>query len=243
MALKRITDLTVAGTLTGEELLEVAQVSVTTSINASTISATASDNSFNDSGSGFVAAGFAVGNRVRVTGFGTSTNTLLVGTITALTAGKMTIGGTDGDVITDEAAGNTIHIAKWNSRRALLSDIGIGGGGPSSYDMRFGFTSTPTSTQVLETVPIPRDIEIPANMAASVGIVGTNPTSSFVMTLKDDGSTIGTVTISTGGVFTFATSGGSAKTVLAGSILTLEAPGTVDATVANAVLTILADTV
>jgi hypothetical protein len=79
---------------------------------ATTFSAQASDNSFNDSGAGFVTAGFAVGMAVNVTGFtGTVANNIVGGIITALTSGKMTIGGTDGDVIADEAAGDSVTIA------------------------------------------------------------------------------------------------------------------------------------
>jgi hypothetical protein len=61
---------------------------------------------------------------VRVQGFtGNTTNNILVGTITALTAGKMTIGGTDGDVIVDDAAGESVTISKWVSRRATVQDL------------------------------------------------------------------------------------------------------------------------
>lgn len=78
---------------------------------ATTISAAASDNSYNDSGSGFVTAGFQVGDKVVVTGFtGSTANNITSGTITALTAGKMTIGGSDGDVIVDDAAGESVTI-------------------------------------------------------------------------------------------------------------------------------------
>jgi hypothetical protein len=79
-------------------------------ITASTISAQASDNSFNDSGTGFVAAGFGVGQAVVVSGFTGAAANNLTGIITALTAGKMTIGGTDGDVIVDDAAGESVTI-------------------------------------------------------------------------------------------------------------------------------------
>ena len=131
MAQKRITDLVAASTLIGGELLEIAQVSTTVAMTATTLSALASDNSFNDSAAQFIAEGFAVADRVKVTGFtGDVANNILVGTITALTAGKMTIGGTDGDVIVDDAAGESVTIAKWTSRRATAADIvALGGGG------------------------------------------------------------------------------------------------------------------
>lgn len=120
----RISDLAATGALDGTELLELSRLSATTRISADTISAAAADNSYNDSANGFVAAGFAVGMRVKVTGFtGDTANNLFVGTITALTAAKMTIGGVDGDVIVDDAAGETVVIAHWISERATAQQL------------------------------------------------------------------------------------------------------------------------
>jgi hypothetical protein len=131
MATNKLTDLVAAGAASGDELVEVSQLSSTVTITAATISALAADNSFNDSANGFVAAGFAVGQRVGVSGFtGDVANNIQIGTITALTTGKMTIGGTDGDVIVDDAAGENVTISKWESRRMTAQEIAdLGGGG------------------------------------------------------------------------------------------------------------------
>lgn len=121
MADVTITDLAAAGVLTGNEWMEIAQLSTTVTMTAPTLSAAASDNSYNDSGSQFIAEGFAVGDRVKVSGFtGNTANNIFVGKITALTASKMTIGGTDGDVIVDDAAGESVTITKWVSRRKAV---------------------------------------------------------------------------------------------------------------------------
>ena len=126
----RITDLAAAASVTGTEWLEMAKLSTTT-ITAGTISAAAADNSFNDSGSGFVTAGFAVNDRVKVSGFtGNTANNIFVATVTAVTAGKLTIGGADGDVIVDDAAGESVTITKWVSVRGQVSG---GGGSSASY--------------------------------------------------------------------------------------------------------------
>lgn len=111
--------------------------------------------------------------------------------------------------------------------------------GSNAYDIRSGFTSTPTSSEVLDTIMVGRALTIPANMSGSIGTIGTNPTGSFAIDVKDDGTTIGTITISTGGTFTFATTSGAEKSVAAGSVLTFVAPSSTDATAANAVWTIL----
>lgn len=78
---------------------------------ATTLSAAAADNSYNDSGNGFVTAGFEVGDIIVVTGFtGNVANNITRGVLTAVTAGKLTVGGTDGDVIVDDAAGESVTI-------------------------------------------------------------------------------------------------------------------------------------
>lgn len=123
-----ISKLTTAGTNTGEEVAIISQLSTTITISGTTISAAASDNSFNDSGSGFIAAGFAVDDYVHVAGFtGNAANNIFSAKITALTTAKMTIGGADGDVIVDDAAGETVTITKWVSRRKPISELGSPG--------------------------------------------------------------------------------------------------------------------
>lgn len=133
MALKRISDLQSSTALVGDELVELSQVSTTVTITSTAISALAVDNSFNDSAAGFLAAGFSVGDRVRVIGFSTAANNLVAGTITALTADKLTIGGVEGDAIVNESSGQSVTISKWTSVKALLSEIGIGGSSLPTY--------------------------------------------------------------------------------------------------------------
>jgi hypothetical protein len=122
---KKINELTSA-TPAAADLLELSRLSPTVTITGTNISAQASDNSFNHAGSGFIAAGFlgpvTPGGEprmsVKVTGFtGNVANNIFTGRITALTTGKMTIGGTDGDVIVDDAAGESVTITAWESVR------------------------------------------------------------------------------------------------------------------------------
>jgi hypothetical protein len=122
--MKRLSQIAAAGALLGQELALVSQLSSTVKIAATTLSALASDNSYNDSASGFLTAGFAVGDQVNVVGFtGNTANNIYTASITALTAAKMTIGGVDGNVIVDDAAGETVTITRWDSRRTSLSAI------------------------------------------------------------------------------------------------------------------------
>lgn len=118
----RVSQLPAIGTPDDDNLLLVSTLSPTVTITATTISAQASDNSFNDSANGFGA--FAVDDQIQVTGFtGNVANNLYSGTVTAATIGKLTIGGTDGDVIVDDAAGESVTITKWESVRMTLADL------------------------------------------------------------------------------------------------------------------------
>jgi hypothetical protein len=82
---------------------------------------------------------------------------------------------------------------------------------------------------------------LPANAAGSSGKCGTNPTSSATYNIKKNGSTVGTVAISTGGVFTFATTGGTSVSFAAGDTLTLVAPSSPDATLSDVQVIFLAN--
>jgi hypothetical protein len=120
---QRISQLA-AASLVGTEQMIVSKPSATVTITGTTISAAAADNSFNDSANGFVAAGFAVGDAVRIQGFtGDTANNIFSAVVTAVTIGKLTIGGTDGNVIVDDAAGESVTITKWESARASAQDV------------------------------------------------------------------------------------------------------------------------
>ncbi len=151
----RITDFDVAGTLAGGEHIHLVQPSSTVTITATTISAQASDNSFNDSGSGFA---FAVGDRVVVSGFPDAGTNLEIGVITSATAGTIIIGGTDGDAIVDQAEGSTVTISKLVSRRATAQEIASLGGG--------GGGQTTTHVEVAVSAAASTIWDIPANCVA-----------------------------------------------------------------------------
>jgi hypothetical protein len=153
-----ISKLPTVGGLTGDELTIVSQLSTSVTITGTTISALASDNSFNDSANGFIAAGFGVDDYVFVEGFtGNVANNIFSAKITALTTGKMTIGGTDGDVIVDDAAGESVTITKWVSRRA---PYGSGGGGARTLIAETVTTGSATNVQFASIAATYRDLEV-----------------------------------------------------------------------------------
>lgn len=79
---------------------------------ASTLSVAAADDSFNDSASGFVTAGFAVGDVIKVSGFATAANNGQF-KVASVAAGKITVTDLAGAAVTlvDELAGASVTIA------------------------------------------------------------------------------------------------------------------------------------
>jgi hypothetical protein len=109
-----------------------------------------------------------------------------------------------------------------------------------AYDLPLSFPGTPTAGQLMGKLMVVRDIALPANFSGSYGHVGTNPAATFAIDVKDNGSSIGTISISTGGVFTFTTSSGTAKTISAGHRLEFYAPANspADSSIANIAATL-----
>jgi hypothetical protein len=124
-------------------------------ITASDISAIASDNSFNDASGAFVTSGFQVGDVVTVAGFeGDTHNNIVGGVVTALTATKMTIGGTDGDVIVNDDAGESVTITA--TGRFLLRGFANGDTilvrgftGNAANNLTTGVISSVTATKMI----------------------------------------------------------------------------------------------
>lgn len=394
----RVSQLPDIATPGNDNLLLVSILSATVTLTASTISAQASDQSFNDSALGFTA--FAADDQVQVSGFtGSGANNLYSANVTGATLGKLTIGGPDGAVIVDDAAGESVTITKWESVRMTLSElaayVSAGGvisaaditytpdddanwpgtvpalvsealdeaatrlaaleaatptaGSPitytvdtgstadsdpgagllkfdngtqssattlyldnatadgvtlttylasiaqrgfvslvqsddpavwrlykitaviaasgyykltvinqagagsfaddvlvrlafamsdSQYSVGFFFTTTPTTSEILLLHTVAQAVTFPDDFAGSVGDIGTNPSASFVLGVQKNGSSVGSITISTGGSFTFATTG-SAVSFAIGDQLKIVGPGTADSTAANVSITLL----
>jgi hypothetical protein len=158
----KFSQLDAAGALAGTEVLALSKLSASITITAATISALASDNSYNDSGNGFVSAGFAVGQNVKVTGFtGDTANNIVSGRITVLTAGKMTIGGTDGDVIVDDAAGESVTITAWESKRSTAQDVA---------DLASGTVAAPVALTDAATVATDASLSLVFDLLTTSGV-------------------------------------------------------------------------
>lgn len=81
----------------------------------------------------------------------------------------------------------------------------------------------------------------PANFTGpqSYGSAGVNPTATAIYSIFKNASNVGTVSISTSGVFTFATTGGIGFSLNAGDRLTMVAPGSQDATLSDVGITLV----
>lgn len=88
-------------------------------ITGTTISASATDNSFNDSANGFVTAGFVVGDRFKTTVTG---NTTLTYVVVSVTAGKMIVTG----AVTTQAAGASFSITTLTASVQLKKTYTLG---------------------------------------------------------------------------------------------------------------------
>jgi hypothetical protein len=108
-----------------------------------------------------------------------------------------------------------------------------------AYDFGFVKAETPSSSEVIGKVVIPRAITLPADLAGAAGHVDTNPTAQFDVDLTDGGSSIGTISIATNGTFTFTTVDNTAKAIAAGSVVRFVAPASTDATVAGIAVTLI----
>lgn len=107
---------------------------------------------------------------------------------------------------------------------------------PQPYDITFAYPGAPPNATVLQLICFTRAVTMSGNFAGSTGHCGANPTAAAVYTVYKNGSTIGTVTISIGGAFTFATTSGAALSFAVGDTLSILTPIT-DATLSSVTMT------
>lgn len=100
------------------------------------------------------------------------------------------------------------------------------------------YAATPTTSQLIAGYCIVDYLTIPADFAGSYATVSVVPTSTFILTVKINGTDIGTVTIDTGGYGTLETVSNAEQYGYPGAILTLHAPSSTDATVKGIAVTL-----
>lgn len=139
---------------------------------------------------------------------------------------------------TVEASSNAGALVNFSAgtKRVLM---GVSAAYASIAQLRWFIASTPTASEVLFlATPFSGEIIVLADdFAGSTCVTGTNPTSSFVMDVQKNGSSIGSITIATNGVATFVTTG-AAVTLSGSDVLKVVAPGVADLTLANVAISL-----
>lgn len=112
-----------------------------------------------------------------------------------------------------------------------------GPAGSTAYSLPIYFLETPVADDVLLYHVFAENVVFPDDFSGAAGVVGTNPTSSFVISIEKNGTAAGSITVSTAGVFTFATTG-TTLSFAAGDTIKVICPASADATVANLATTL-----
>lgn len=82
-----------------------------------------------------------------------------------------------------------------------------------------------------------RSVDYLANFLGSYGSVDTNPAATWTGLVKKNGSNIGTIVVTTGGVVSFTTSGGASQSFAASDVMTVIGPASADASIAGLAVT------
>jgi hypothetical protein len=164
-------------------------------------------------------------------------NNIYSGEITALTAGKMTIGGTDGDVIVDDAAGESVTISQWITVRSTVAAISSASVGfASAAEIQAGTVATKAiAPDQLVASAVPQTLTDAANVSwdmaagynAKVTLGGnrtidtpTNPKEGMTYTLQviQDGSGTRVPTLPSSTTFNFGAAGAPTFSTAAGKV-------------------------
>lgn len=120
---------------------------------------------------------------------------------------------------------------------AVWAELALGGGGGSTdYRVGFFFGPVPTASEVLMRHVFTDAVTFADEFAGAYAKIATNPTATFVMAVQKNGAGVGTISISTVGVATFATTG-TTVAFAAGDEMEILGPAVVDATAANCSVT------
>lgn len=100
-----------------------------------------------------------------------------------------------------------------------------------TYDIGCYTPFVPTASETVLLLPIERSVRFAVNLAPSLASCGVNATSSSVYSVKKNGTQFATITFTSSGASGTISSSGTV--FVAGDILTIVAPASPDATLAN----------
>jgi hypothetical protein len=124
-----------------------------------------------------------------------------------------------------------------------IDDIIIGeaaGATDSQYLIALSYVGTPGAQGTMGVHSVATACTIPIDFDGATGDVITNPAADFAIDVKKNGTTVGTITIDSSGVYTFETSGGGTVSLVFGDRVSFHGPSSVGAA-ADFGVTILAD--
>lgn len=176
---------------------------------------------------------------VTATGTGASQNITLPETGLATSDVLVIVEGMTQGLSDYSITGTTLTLTAPNTSDIVIRKLTAASNATFYRPFPFFFTTTPSSSELLAQFSVVESISIPPNFLNSVGHIGINPSATFILTVKKNGSTtIGTITVSTAGVIAWATTGGLAQPLVSGDYVTFEAPATADSTIANVSVTV-----
>lgn len=102
------------------------------------------------------------------------------------------------------------------------------------FDVHAFYPGVPTASAKVLRVPVARAVSFPANFGGSYAKASVAATGSTVFDVQKNGSSIGSITFAAAAsTATFVTAGGAAQSLAVGDVLSIIAPGTADATLAD----------
>lgn len=107
----------------------------------------------------------------------------------------------------------------------------------NAYAVPTYFLATPGPGEIIGLHVFAETVEFPDDFAGAYGSVEINPAATFAVTVLKNGGSVGTISVSTSGVFTFTTSGGSV-TYAPGDVMRIVCQTPADASVANLAATL-----
>ena len=173
----------------------------------------------------------------RITSISTNSVSIPSGSI-SVTGGDFTMSGTTGTAITNATLANTgVTAGTYHSVTVDAKGRVTAGTNPSTiFDVCQFINGKPFATETVVKIIAPRAISIPANMTGSYFKSAVAATASTVLTVYKNGVSVGTVTFASAG--TTGTVLTTAISMVAGDILTVVTPSTIDATFADFACTI-----
>ena len=101
------------------------------------------------------------------------------------------------------------------------------------YDVVFSYIGQPAVGATVFLLIFDRTVTFSGNLSGSYGKCGANPASAAAFSILKNGASAGSISIATGGAFTFSTTGGTSLSFSAGDVMKITAPNPQDASLAD----------